>query len=73
MSNKPVVLVTRKLPAAVEQRLAENFDTILNPEDKRYSTNELLELAAGADAILPWQVLRSILQESLHHVDAQKS
>ena len=53
MSNRPVVLVTRKLPVAVEQRLAENFTTILNPEDKLYSTEELLELAAGADAILP--------------------
>ncbi|MGB5327194.1 MAG: D-glycerate dehydrogenase [Gammaproteobacteria bacterium] len=53
MSNKPVVLVTRKLPAAVEQKLAENFATILNPDDKLYSTDELLELAAGADAILP--------------------
>ena len=53
MSNKPVVLVTRKLPAAVEQKLAESFATILNPDDKLYSTDELLELAAGADAILP--------------------
>ena len=53
MSNKPVVLVTRKLPAAVEQKLAENFATILNPDDKLYSTDELLALAAGADAILP--------------------
>jgi lactate dehydrogenase-like 2-hydroxyacid dehydrogenase len=53
MSNKPVVLVTRKLPAAVEQKLAENFATILNPDDRLYSTDELLELAAGADAILP--------------------
>jgi len=53
MSNKPVVLVTRKLPAAVEQKLAENFAAILNPDDKLYSTVELLELAAGADAILP--------------------
>jgi len=53
MSNKPVVLVTRKLPAAVEKKLAENFATILNPDDKLYSTDELLELAAGADAILP--------------------
>jgi lactate dehydrogenase-like 2-hydroxyacid dehydrogenase len=53
MSNKPVVLVTRKLPAAVEQKLADNFATILNPDDKLYSTDELLELAAGADAILP--------------------
>lgn len=53
MHNKPVVLVTRKLPAAVEQRLAENFDAILNPDDRLYSTDELLELAARADAILP--------------------
>ena len=53
MSDRPVVLVTRKLPAAVEQRLAENFNTILNPDDKRYSPDKLLELAAGADAILP--------------------
>jgi lactate dehydrogenase-like 2-hydroxyacid dehydrogenase len=53
MSNKPVVLVTRKLPAAVEQKLAESFATILSPDDKLYSTEELLELAAGADAILP--------------------
>ena len=53
MSNKPVVLVTRKLPAAVEQKLEESFATILNPDDKLYSTEELLELAAGADAILP--------------------
>jgi len=53
MSNKPVVLVTRKLPAAVEQKLAANFTAILNPDDKLYSTDELLELAATADAILP--------------------
>jgi lactate dehydrogenase-like 2-hydroxyacid dehydrogenase len=41
------------LPAAVEQKLAANFATILNPDDKLYSTDELLELAAKADAILP--------------------
>jgi lactate dehydrogenase-like 2-hydroxyacid dehydrogenase len=53
MSNKPVVLVTRKLPAAVEQKLTANFTAILNPDDKLYSTDELLQLAAKADAILP--------------------
>jgi len=53
MGNKPVVLVTRKLPAAVEQRLADHFTTILNPDDSLYSTDEMLELAAEADAILP--------------------
>ena len=53
MSEKPVVLVTRKLPDAVEARLAENFTALLNPEDKLYSSAELLRLAADADAILP--------------------
>lgn len=53
MTSKPVVLVTRKLPAAVEQKLAENFSAILNPDDRLYSTDELLQMATGADAILP--------------------
>ena len=53
MDNKPVVLVTRKLPDAVEIKLAEHFDVILNPEDKLYSSDELLQLATRADAILP--------------------
>ena len=53
MGKKPVVLVTRKLPAAVEQKLADHFTTILNPDDSLYSIDEMLELAAEADAILP--------------------
>ena len=53
MSDKPVVLVTRKLPDSVEARLAEHFTPLLNPDDRLYSTEELLQLAAGADAILP--------------------
>lgn len=53
MNHKPVVLVTRKLPDAVEQKLAEHFEVILNPDDKLYSREELLQLAAQADAILP--------------------
>jgi len=53
MGDKPVVLVTRKLPDAVEQKLAQSFTTILNPDDRLYSTAELLQLAEQADAILP--------------------
>ena len=53
MENNPVVLVTRRLPAAVEQKLGENFTTLLNPDDRLYTTAELLELATKADAILP--------------------
>ena len=53
MKNKAVILVTRKLPDAVEARLAGEFEVILNPDDRLYSSNELLELAEQADAILP--------------------
>ena len=53
MHKKPVVLVTRKLPDAVERKLAENFQAILNPEDRLYTTDEILQIANDVDAILP--------------------
>lgn len=53
MSKKPIILVTRKLTDSVEKKLAEHFETILNPDDKLYSTAELLQLAEKVDAILP--------------------
>ncbi len=53
MPDKAVVLVTRKLPVAVEQRLARDYTPILNPQDRLYSSEQLLRLADGADAILP--------------------
>ncbi len=53
MANKPVVLVTRKLPDAVEARLAKDYDALLNPSDALYSPDELIERAQGSDAILP--------------------
>lgn len=52
MGAKPAVLVTRRLPPAVEARLQRDYDAHLNIEDRRYSTEELLNLAAGADAIV---------------------
>lgn len=56
MSNKPVVLLTRRLPDAVENKLAQDFTPILNPHDRLYGTEELLRLAADADAILPCHI-----------------
>lgn len=53
MGDKPVVFATRKLPEAVEARLVRDYEAILNPEDKLYSADELVEISAGADAILP--------------------
>jgi lactate dehydrogenase-like 2-hydroxyacid dehydrogenase len=50
---KPVVLVTRQLPEAVEARLSRDYDVRLNPNDAVYSSGEIVERAKGADAILP--------------------
>jgi lactate dehydrogenase-like 2-hydroxyacid dehydrogenase len=50
---KPVVLVTRKLPDAVEARLSRDYDARLNPDDKLYSADDMIAMAEGADAILP--------------------
>jgi lactate dehydrogenase-like 2-hydroxyacid dehydrogenase len=50
---KPVILVTRKLPDAVEDRIRRDYDPILNPDDVLYSSDEIIERAKGAEAILP--------------------
>jgi len=53
MSPKQTVLVTRKLPTAVEARLQRDYDARLNPDDRLYTREELIEHARGAQAILP--------------------
>jgi lactate dehydrogenase-like 2-hydroxyacid dehydrogenase len=53
MSEKPTIVIGRKLPEAVEARLARDYDARLNPDDRLYSTGELLELLEGADGVLP--------------------
>ena len=51
--SRPVVVVTRRLPAAVEQAVAKDFDARLNREDRPLSTAELQEALRTADALLP--------------------
>jgi len=53
MSKKAVVLVTRKLPQAVEARLARDYDARFNKQDTVYNSKQIIDLAAGADAIIP--------------------
>ncbi len=53
MSAKPVVVVTRKLPAAVEARLGRDYAPRLNPDDRLYSADDLVALCNGASAIMP--------------------
>ncbi len=52
MAEKPVVLVTRKLPDAVEARLRRDFDARLNADDAQLSAEDLVERGSGADAML---------------------
>ncbi|UCH75991.1 MAG: D-glycerate dehydrogenase [Rhodospirillales bacterium] len=53
MPNKHVVVVTRKLPEAVQDRLRRDYEPRLNDDDRLYTTDELLTLCEGADAIMP--------------------
>lgn len=51
--NKPTLLVTRKLPPKVENRINRDYNGIFNPDDRLYTTEELVQMAAQADAMLP--------------------
>jgi lactate dehydrogenase-like 2-hydroxyacid dehydrogenase len=55
MNKKPVVLVSRKLPQAVEDRLLRDYEPRFNRDDRLYTTDELIALAQGADILLPCQ------------------
>jgi lactate dehydrogenase-like 2-hydroxyacid dehydrogenase len=47
-----IVLVTRRLPEAVEDRLRRDYRPRFNPDDRPYGPDELVERSAGASAIL---------------------
>jgi lactate dehydrogenase-like 2-hydroxyacid dehydrogenase len=53
MGSKPKVVVTRRLPEAVQARLCRDYEPLFNSDDHVYSTDELVTLADGADALLP--------------------
>lgn len=52
MSNKPIVLVTRRLPDAVEVRLSRDYNPRFNPDDMSYGGDELIFRAEGAAAVI---------------------
>ncbi|MEO8293884.1 MAG: D-glycerate dehydrogenase [Gemmatimonadota bacterium] len=51
-AKRPVVIVTRRLPDAVESRLQELFDVRLNDSDRPFSAEELAEAMGTADGVL---------------------
>ena len=52
MAPRPVVIVTRRLPDAVEARLVKQFDARLNISDRPFSRDELLAALRQADILL---------------------
>ena len=52
-AKKPLVIVTRKLPDAVETRMRELFDTRLNIDDRPMTQAQLVEAAKQAQVLVP--------------------
>jgi glyoxylate reductase len=53
MPAKPLVIVTRKLPDAIETRMRELFDTRLNHDDVPMTQAQLIEAVQQADVLVP--------------------
>ncbi|RCK19228.1 2-hydroxyacid dehydrogenase [Thalassospira lucentensis] len=51
--KKPLVVVTRKLPEAIETRMMELFDARLNIDDAIMSKQELIDAVKQADVLVP--------------------
>ncbi len=52
-TEKPLVVVTRKLPDVIETRMRELFDAELNLDDKPMEVDELVAAVGRADVLVP--------------------
>ncbi len=52
-TRKPVVIVTRKLPDAIETRMMELFQAQLNLDDRALSHDELIAAVGKAEVLVP--------------------
>jgi len=52
-AKKPLVIVTRRLPDAIETRMMELFDARLNLEDSPMSQSDLITAIKEADVLVP--------------------
>jgi glyoxylate reductase len=53
VNKKPRVVITRKLPDAIETRMMELFDVKLNLDDIPMSTSQLIDAVKTADVLVP--------------------
>ncbi len=51
--NKPLVIVTRKLPQSIETRMAALFDVRLNADDTPFTKDQLIAAVGAADVLVP--------------------
>ena len=51
--DKPRVVVTRRLPSAIETRMAELFETRLNPADEQMDRDALISAVSDCDVLVP--------------------
>jgi glyoxylate reductase len=66
-AKKPLVIVTRKLPEAVETRMRELFDARINLDDRAMSRAELTEAVKIAQVLVPTvtdQIDRSLISQA---------
>lgn len=66
MTTRPSLLVTRKLPQLVEDRLSQQYDVCLNADDTPLSKAELLKALQEFDALCP-TITDQIDAEMLSH------
>jgi glyoxylate reductase len=52
-TRKPVIVVTRKLPDAIETRMMELFQTQLNLDDRAMTRGELIAAVGKAEVLVP--------------------
>lgn len=52
-SDKPLVIITRKLPEQVEARMGELFKVRVNTDDHPFSRAELVQSVADAEVLVP--------------------
>ena len=53
VSNKPSVIITRKLPDDIETRMRELFNTTLNENDQPFSKVQLIDALNKAEVLVP--------------------
>lgn len=53
MSEKPVLWITRKLSDRTLERALQNYECIINHDDTEHSLDEIIQMSAKVDAILP--------------------